>query len=511
MKQKQAFSSTISADPYNNSYYTGTTTQIKIADKPQYIKDQYAISYLKTQDFITTVIDVSKNIPDEDIADVIDTKVYEELGLDMAIEYQISYVEAPDSGEEGNKSFHVFVVDPLSLTETFAQSVEQIKYIDTIIPAPLLLRTLYKKEIIEENGTHCFIYFQSDDAFLTLYDDREFLYTKSLKYSFSQMHDRYCELLGEQIELSAFTKLLSEEGLRSSQSENQQYLIKLFGEVFLHINDVMTYSKRAFELDKIDKVYIGSEVGAIVGMDEYSQTYLGLDSSDFNFNYGFETEEWYIDQMHLLMHLTAQLEAEDKYECNFTRFQRPPAFAKRASGQLILTAAAAAVVAMIYPGVYWSLDGIENIKKLALTSEYTELHIQRQDREKQLKHHTEEMNKVKKLVENENKALDEKKGVLTKIHDVKVNYPMKASRIADLTKDLNKYKVKLSEVHYTEDPKTNEKKFTLHLLSSKDKRLTNLVEWYTKTRSSQYKFSFEKIEFDGEKKIYSSELKVVLK
>jgi hypothetical protein len=246
-------------------------------------------------------------------------------------------------------------------------------------------------------------------------------------------------------------------------------------------------------------------------MDEYSQTYLGLDSSDFSFNYGFETEEWYIDQMHLLMHLTAQLEPEDKYECNFTRFQRPPAFAKRASGQLILTAAAAAVVAMIYPGVYWSLDGIENIKKLALESEYTELHIQRQDREKQVNHHTAEMNKVKTLVENENKALDEKKGILTKIHDVKVNYPMKASRIAELTKDLNKYKVKLSEVHYIQDTKTNEKIFTLHLLSSKDKRLTNLVEWYTKTKSSQYKFSFEKIEFDPEKKLYSSELKVVLK
>ena len=36
MKQKQAFVNTISANPYNNTYYTGTTTQIKVADKPQY-------------------------------------------------------------------------------------------------------------------------------------------------------------------------------------------------------------------------------------------------------------------------------------------------------------------------------------------------------------------------------------------------------------------------------------------------------------------------------------------
>ena len=511
MKQKQAFSGTISANPYNNTYYTGTTTQIKVADKPQYEKEQYALSYLKTQDFITTQIAVSQNIPEDDVGDAIESQIYEELGLDMAIEYQIDYVESADSAEDGNKNYHVFVVDPLSIDEAFAGVIDQIKYIDQIIPAPLLLRTLYKKEIIEESGTHCFIYFQSDDAFLTLYNDREFLYTKSLKYSFSQMHDRYCELLGEQVELSEFIKLLSEEGLRSSESENQQFLIKLFGEVFLHINDVMTYSKRAFELEKIDKVYIGSEVGAIVGMDEYSQTYLGLDSSDFDFNYGFETEEWYIDQLHLLMHLTAQLEPEDKYECNFTRFHRPPEFIKRASGQLILTAAAAAVVALIYPGVYWTLDGIESIKKAALSSDLSELSIQRKDRQSKVNHHTAEVNKVKKLVDNETKALDEKKNVLTKIHDVKVNYPMKAKRISDLTKDLNKYKVKLTELHYSEDAKTEEKQFLLHLVSSKDKRITDLIEWYTKTKSSKYRFTIERIDLNEEKKIYTSILKVVLK
>jgi len=511
MKQKQAFSSTISINPYNNTFYTGTTTQIKLASKPQYQKEQYAVSYLKTQDFITTQISLSQNIAEEDINDAIQNKIYEELGLDMAIEYQISHVEAEDSAEEGNKNYHVFVVDPLSIEEAFTGAIEQVKYIDQITPAPLLLRALYKKEIIEDNGTHCFIYFQADDAFLTLYDDREFLYTKSLKYSFSQMHDRYCELVGEQIELSAFTKLLSEEGLRSSESESQQYLIKLFGEVFLHINDVMTYSKRAFELDRIDKVYIGSEVGAIVGMDEYSQTYLGLDSSDFDFNYSFETEEWYIDQMHLLMQLTTQLEAEDRYECNFTSFHRPPPFTKRASGQLIMTAAASIVIAMLYPGTYWTLDSIEGIKKAALEAEYQELHLKRTDRENQIKHHTAEMEKIKSLVLNEVKALDNRKSVLTKIHDVKVNYPMKAKRISSLTKDLNKYKVKLDEVLYTENNTTSEKSFTLNLLSSKDKRITDLIEWYTKTKSSQYKFSIKKIEFDEDEKLYSSELKVVLK
>jgi len=511
MKQKQAFSSTLSASAYNNSFYTGTSTQIQKADKPQYSKEQYSVSYIKTQDFITTQIEISKNIPDEDVADAIENQIYEELGLDMATEYKIQHVKAPDGKKEGNNVYHVFVVDPIEIDEQFENTLSEIKYIDQITPAPLLLRTLYKKEIIEENGVHCFIYFQNDDAFLTLYDDREFLYTKSLKYSFVQMHERYCELLGEQISIEEFKKLLAEDGLRSSESENQQFLIKLFGEVFLHINDVMTYAKRAFELDKIDKVFIGSEIGAIVGIDEYAQTYLGLDSSDFNFNYGLETQEWYIDQMHLLMHLTAQLDNEDKFKCNFTKYFRPPPFIKRASGQLIMTVAAAIIVALIYPGIYWTLDAIENVKKLALSSEYKDVHIKRVDREKQINYHKSELAKVNKLIKNEKDDLSAKQSVLTQIHDVKVNYPMKAKHITELTKSLNKYKVKLEAIRYTQNDKTGEKQFVFSLLSSKDKRITDLIEWYTKTLSSKYIFSIESIILDKEKKIYSSDLKVVLK
>ena len=104
MKQKQAFSGTISANPYNNTYYTGTATQIKVAEKPQYQKDQYAVSYLKTQDFITTQIAVSKNIPEDDVGDAIESQVYEELGLDMAIEYQINYVESAETAAKSNAS-----------------------------------------------------------------------------------------------------------------------------------------------------------------------------------------------------------------------------------------------------------------------------------------------------------------------------------------------------------------------------------------------------------------------
>ena len=121
------------------------------------------------------------------------------------------------------------------------------------MPVPLLLKGLYQREIVTEVGVHCYIYFQDNDAFFTLYNDQEFVYTKSLKYSIKLMHERFCELYGEQIAYTLFIELLSGEGLGSANREYQRDLIKLFGELFLHINDVLTYSKRAFELEKIDQ------------------------------------------------------------------------------------------------------------------------------------------------------------------------------------------------------------------------------------------------------------------
>ncbi len=190
---------------------------------------------------------------------------------------------------ESERFFHVFVVDPLTLEQEFAPVVESLKYIDQIVPVPLLLKSLYVKELIESNGAHGFIYFQENDAFFTVYNEQEFVYTKSLKYSLKQMHERFCELLGETIDLISFENILATQGLNTSNPEYQKNLFKLFGEIFLHINDVITYAKRAFEIKQFETIYIGTAIGNISGLDEYAQTYLGLKVHPFDFNYGFKT------------------------------------------------------------------------------------------------------------------------------------------------------------------------------------------------------------------------------
>jgi hypothetical protein len=513
LEKQQSFTSVISVDPYKREYFKSISSHLERELDPTYSKDQFVISYLGAKSFISSLISVSKNIPDDDLSDIIENKVYEDLALDMAISYKIHYVEAYNHVDEANRFFHVFVVDPLTLDEDFASTVEDIKYIDQIIPVALLLKTLYTKEIIDSSGVQCFIYFQENDTFLTVYSESEFVYTKSLKFSLKELHERFCELRGEQISFEMFSQVLANEGLATSNKDYQQYFIKLFAETFLHINDVITYVKRAFEIEKIDHIYIGSDVGHIIGLDEYSQTYLAIKSTEFDFNYGYTSENT-INQLHALMQLYTTMPSSQKYECNFSIFHRPPPFAKRESGKLILLTSAALALGLLYPITNWSLSYAESIRYSLLETDYQKTHTIKTTREATIKlkeTQKAEADKIKKAEEDE---YNNKKNTLIKIHEVKVDYPMKSRHLTFLTKDFNRYSVMLKNVHYNETVENNgtetSKEFTFSLSSTSDKKITELLEYLTKTKTDKYEFSLEHIDFDEKEKNYISELKVNL-
>ncbi len=508
-KNSQPFSSIVSINPYQNVYFSSIGNHIKLVRKPEYEKKQYSVAFLNTKSFITALISISKNIPKEDIADALENKTYEELALDMAVEYKINFIYAPNIPDENDYYYHVFVVDPLTIEEEFSEIVKEIKYIDQIVPLPLLYKSLYQREIIEDSGLHCYIYFQENDASLTIYDDQEFIYTKSLKYSFKFMHERFSELLGEQIDYNEFKSFLTNDGLNVPNVEYQKYLIKLFGEMFLHINDVLTYAKRAFEIKKIDRVYIGSQLGSIVGLDEYAQTYLALPSILFDFDYGFTPEDPLLDQIHSLMHLYNLVDEEERYECNFSTYHRPPPFIKRQSGKIIILTAASLVGAMMYPATYWTLEYIENMHHAVLSSDYREVHNVRVKREATINLKLADLKKFQTLLDAEIAEYKKSKATLTKIHDVKINYPMKAKHLAFFTKDFNRFETSIKAINYSESNRTKEFSFTV--IAKKDKQLTDLLKYLTANRSKSYIFRMNQISYLDEEKHYSTELKAVLR
>lgn len=503
---QHSFSSVISVNPYKDIYFSGVSSFLTQTTSPEFSKDQFALSYINTKGFINAQLEISKNIPDEDLYDAINSKAYYELALDQAVEYQIQYIETFQNLDEENRHFHVFIVDPLDLTHTFNTVVEKIKYLDIIIPVPLLIKSLYSKEIIDSSGVHGFIYIQENDAFITLYKDKEFIYTKSIKFSLAEMHERFCELYGERIDYDSFLNYYANENLKETQSDYKEYFIKLYKELFANINDILTYAKRAFEIEKFEHVYIGSQLESVTKLDEMLEVELNIKSSDFNFDYGYESSSTYVDQLHALMHIYTTLPEEERYACNFTTYHRPPAFIKRESGKIILLTLASFLLAFAYPATYWTLDYAQSLQKNLLIDDYNEVHNNKTTRESTLKSKEAEKKKALALLKVEKNEYLNKKNTLIKIHDVKVNYPMKAKLIATFTKNLNKHNVKMDSLVYSQDDA--KKTFTFNLISSKDRRITRLVQDLTKIYEKSFQFQLNKISYDKESKVYTSQLKV---
>ena len=258
----------------------------------------------------------------------------------------------------------------------------------------------------------------------------------------------------------------------------------------------------------MDHVYIGTQIFTTTKFDEISQVELEIKSSNFDFDYGFDTDKKYIDQIHCLMHLYAILPEDEIYSCNFTNYFRPPSFIKRESGKLLLVAAASLIISFIYPLSYWLITYAQAVQYERLTQEYTLLYNQKNSREATIKNKISKIDKTNKLLTIEEKNYKEKKNTLIKIHDVKVNYPMKAKYLSILTKDLNKFSVNLESLSYIESD--DSKQFILNLISSNNRRITKLIGHLTKTHYGKFDFSLKNISYDNKSKKYTSILKVKL-
>jgi len=254
-------------------------------------------------------------------------------------------------------------------------------------------------------------------------------------------------------------------------------------------------------------MFVGSEKGPIIGLDDYGQNYLGIHSSEFNFNYHIENNEWYTDQLQYLMLLSALVYMEDESSLvNLTMYPRPPAFINRASGQFIISTFAAVSLSLAYPLVYLVGSYVNDAKIYALTIENNKL--------------TTESNKYKKILSEKTniiKGLDEKIKVLstkydgktktlTSIYDKKVNYRLKSEIFHTIAKDLKKFEVNVDMLKSMGDT------VWMSLVSTDDRKFTEVIKYMSDTHFEEIvSIDIDRIEKDPISNYYKGLLKVELK
>ena len=480
MKQ-DIFRKYVTIDPYNKDFFLCENDTIKSFKNPKFNQKNFYISYLQTKDTIITTIEVSKNIPREDLQDVVEIKAYEELDLDQAVEYKIDFHEIPTPIHEKNIKLQLFVTEPRIINEIFSDIVKKVNFIDYIVPLPLLFKPLYTQEILDRTEVHLFIYFQKNDTLFALYNQGNLVYAKSLKYSFEEIALRLSELKGQHVDVDVVIRTLAKDGLKIDDLDEMQYYMQIFSEIFMHINDVLIYAKRANDIEIVDKIFISSDIGYIKGIEEYSHTYLAQEAYDFHFDYPFHTNEPYIEDLHFLMALCADdiLQRYESYP-NLTIYKRLPPLFKRPSGELLITLALTLMFSLAYP-IYNILIAYKIKHDAAvLRKEYPLIHAKRLAIEQKINSLKNEITDIQNKIALKQKELRRRKKILNQIYDKKVNYILKAKTLAELTQDLVHYKIKTINID------NNDSIFDFNVTAIDNKNITKFIKFIAETKSDKY-------------------------
>lgn len=504
-KLNSKYKAIVGIDVYSLRYYKFKDNKISFLKKPIYNTANYVTSYISNKDLITSIVEINSSIEDEDISDTIELKAYEELGLDQALTYNISYTETV--GRESKRQFHVFILEMDKITERFKDTVKETKFLDLILPAPLLYQSLYNNKILNNVGIDCFTYFTRFDTLVVIYQDGEYIYSKSLEYSLVRIYEKYLELPGEKLEEDEFYKVLGEEGLKSLNLDFQKDIMKIFGEVFISINDILIYIKRAFDYKAIDKVYIGSEFGPITGLDEYSQTYLGQILSELNFDYEFISNDSYLDQFQCLMALSSvDYQNGINASVNLTQFKRPPPFAMRPGGQFIISTTIASIVGIAWPSTYLVGSYLNKAEISFLKKKDKRLTTQANKYKKIIKEKTLKIQALDQEINQLDITYESKIKTLSAIFNKKVNYKLKSEALYRFAGDLKKYDVRTNSIQSLDDS------YKISLISENSKNITRLIKSISEKYFKKIKIiDIEKIKKSPDTGYYTGILKVELK
>ncbi|MDR0666237.1 MAG: hypothetical protein LBF71_02385 [Campylobacteraceae bacterium] len=503
-KIKKSSSSIVTIDPYSATSYKFSSNEIAENDlsRSSFSKNNFFVSYVMAKDIVSGTLEISRSIPESDLKDALEIKAYEDLGLDSSINYKINYVEtAASANDQKNYIYDVFAVNTELMIQSFMPLKRKIAYVDYITAAPFLIGALYRKGIIDQHGgAECFIYFQKNDAFLALYQNGRYLYSKSLRYSLREINERFCSLLGERIDEDTFFSMLKKDGLNTTDIKYQQQFMKLFGEIFLYINDISVYAKRYCNISQIARVYIGTDIGIIFGMNEYAKSYMGIEALDFNFSIAINSKEQYIDQVHTMMILAAQIhmESDPDEASNFTIFKRPDPLSKRPAGKFLGVIGCVLLLSLAYPafqfgvGIYKTISlELKKQELITVTNEADELrgNIARLSKE---------YSATKERLNIEDNILNTRKGLIAEIRSKRVDYSMKASVMSDLISFANSNSVKIEKIAQQNNT------IVLSLIGPNEKHFTELMNAIADTK--KYSIKTKEIVKDSNVSRYRSDI-----
>jgi len=433
-------------------------------------------TYIPIEQAVFYSFEIEKSVIEKvDIDNFIETKVYEEAGVDETEEYIIKYKIIDSMKDEKVVTIEIIIVPVGFIENGYKEIIDKTGYIDYISFPAFAYKALYDEKIIQK-ANDLFVVFLYDKVFLTFYSDGELLSIVTISGGLNKAYEALEKLKIKNFDIKVFEKLLTKKGVNELKYTNKEKVVldTIKNEFLSLINIVNSQIAKAglkYNTSDIDRIYVTSEYGNIEGFQDYIQKIVGIDTFSFEFY-----EEYNLDRLSVNPFLfLGMLEAHSAYgkqdqKYNFSLTLRKPTFFYRPSGRLFLMLIASIVGMGVYP-TYLYFNGLsyEN-KNKELLNEVKKITVQNAKLKNQIKSLGNQEKDIIKAREKYIKDIAFTKNFITKIYKFKYSYIPKSGELVDITLIMNKDKVYLNELGYDKG------EFTINVFSFKDTQIPNFID-----------------------------------
>lgn len=336
--------------------YEREPSQIKRLEPEKITPLKGVVAVLPDRDFVFHGFDVQRDLTVEQVAETVEIRMFQDAGLNPILEYKNAFSCRDNSQDQRMKSVTAAAISTGAIEAGVEKIRKNINYIDCVLPASTLPYALYNAEVLEKRKD-VFIYYQKDSLLVSIFDNGNFIYGKTQDSGIKRLYEQYCALSGRKDDYDSFVKMLqeTEELSHDHNLELLSYIREVLNNSLGNIKNILLYAARVSGAGEFDRVFIGSGVGAVMGLSELAQELFEIESHDFNFFTDFySSSDSYVDQMAVLALLEGQNQnrglPHNPY--NTTIYERPGRFLERKGGKALFFVAAATIAVFLWPIYY---------------------------------------------------------------------------------------------------------------------------------------------------------------
>ena len=443
-------------------------------------KSNLSVGLINEREIISYSFDVEKGLKEEELADTVEIRMFQDAGLNHMIDYKIIYATRDSLLDAKSLSVTAFAVTASQFNAEFGPFRNHCNFIDTILPYATLPHALYAGEILEPKSD-IFIYYREKETMFSVFYDGEFVYAKSLGGGVKGLYDTFVKNNNESVAYDTFLHTLTRCGLDPAcygddPAVYHRDVVEVFERSLSDLNNVIQYARRIAGIQVFDRIFIGTEKGTVPELTAMVKNVTGIRGEVFEFFTPFYHEnDTYVDQNILL----AMVEADNIMHgrlanpFNLSIYPRPPRFYKRDSGKLLLVTAAAFLLSIAYP-LYLAVDTHwknytynATIAKLQISQgEFQELKAN-EDAYKSKKEH------YLALLKEEKDQFENLLTLLKTIESKRMTANTKTYTLSHLFEAINRHRLKIEQINIGDN------RFQIALRAQKDSYVTAFLKQIT--------------------------------